>query len=63
MQDKRDLSLITLWELALYISSKLNKIGKYCIDYIHIEPEDILKKNPSRDELIFFFIRLCREEN
>lgn len=56
MKDKRDLGSITFWELAFYISVKLNKIDK---NHFHLEPEDILKKRPSREELIFFFTRLC----
>ena len=57
MEDKRYLGSITLWELAFYISVKLNNIVGF-----HIEPEDILRKKPSREELIFFFTRLCRKE-
>lgn len=57
MEDKRHLSSITLWEMAFYISVKLNKITGF-----NIEPEDILKNRPSREELTFFFTRLCRKE-
>jgi hypothetical protein len=59
MKDERDLGSITMWELAFYISAKLNKIDR---NHFKLEPEDLLKQRPSREELLFFFTRLCRRE-
>ena len=55
----RYLGSITMWELAMYIARKLKDIARpiYRLD---LEPEDILRKEPSRDELEFYYERLCR---
>ena len=58
---------ITLWELAVYISAKINIINgrKQMIRngslVDGISPEDVLKANPTRAELEFYFERMCRQ--
>lgn len=47
---------MSMWELAFYISNKLNKIDR---NHFYLEPEDILKLRPSREELLFYYTRIC----
>lgn len=49
---------MTMWELALYIAIKLNKMSNG-FERFALEPEDVLRKAESREELEFYYGRLC----
>ena len=59
MSTERYIGAITMWELALYISKKLNELSPP-FHRLDLEPEDILRKEPSREVLEFYYERLCR---
>lgn len=60
MKNTRCIASITVWELASYISCRLNEILKYTLFAdLAVEPEDILRKASSRKELEFFYKMLC----
>lgn len=51
---------ITMWEIALFISIKLNKMLNYDeMDRRQITPEAILAKGDSRNDLLFFYSKIC----
>lgn len=51
---------ITMWEIALFISIKLNKMLSYDeMDRRQITPEAILESGDSRNDLLFFYSKIC----
>lgn len=60
MKNKRFTGSVTVWELAFFISCKLNEILRYTVFADHcVEPEDILRKASCRRELEFFYEKIC----
>lgn len=67
MNNQYYIGCITTWELAYYISRKLNAITKRkcnivdgkIIPYPEITPDNILAQNPSRKDLIFYYEKIC----
>lgn len=50
---------IPMYELALHISRKLNELSPP-FNRLDLEPADILRKEPSREELEFYYGRICK---
>ena len=70
MSNRYYIHAIPMRELALYVAEKLNSIlgRKECYRDGHFEPfpkitpEIILEKRPSREELEFYYERMCIDE-
>lgn len=57
---RRKINELSMWELAYYISVRLNDILELrSAFFTAVTPEDILKKSGSRSELEFFYSKIC----